>query len=70
MACRPAVQADFDLIHIQRGAMAPALQSSDIVAFWRAAGPRKWFARDAGFDDQIRSTFEPMHFAASRGRVH
>ena len=44
-----------------------ALQSNDIVAFWRAAGPHRWFVKDAAFDASIRETFEPLHFAASRG---
>ncbi len=47
--------------------MTPALQSNDVLAFWRAAGPRRWFAKDAGFDAEIRSNFEPLHYAVSRG---
>ena len=47
--------------------MAPVLQSNEVLAFWRAAGPRRWFAKDDGFDAEIRSNFEQLHFAASRG---
>src|SRR5471032_2404697 len=47
--------------------MATDLQPNDILAFWRAAGPRRWFAKDADFDAEIRARFEPLHFAASRG---
>lgn len=39
----------------------------DVTGFWRAAGPAKWFAKDARFDDAIRLKFEPVHFAAARG---
>jgi len=47
--------------------MATELQPNDILAFWRAAGPRRWFAKDAEFDAQIRVQFESVHLAASRG---
>lgn len=47
--------------------MAQTFRSNDIIAFWRAAGPRRWFAKDADFDAQIRMQFESLHFAASRG---
>jgi len=39
----------------------------EIVAFWRTAGPAKWFARDEAFDRAIRDTYETAHLAASRG---
>jgi uncharacterized protein (DUF924 family) len=39
----------------------------DILTFWRHAGPKKWFAHDARFDDAIRLKFEPVHHAAARG---
>jgi uncharacterized protein (DUF924 family) len=29
----------------------------DVLAFWRAAGPDKWFTKDSSFDDDIRSRF-------------
>lgn len=38
----------------------------DIVAFWRSAGPSKWFAKDATFDDALRDRFLDAHFAAAR----
>lgn len=38
----------------------------EVVAFWRAAGPAKWFARDDAFDAQLRARFEAAHFAAGR----
>lgn len=33
------------------------MQPEDIVAFWRQAGPDKWFAKNDGFDAAIRSRF-------------
>ncbi|GAA4858424.1 DUF924 family protein [Luteimonas vadosa] len=41
-------------------------QARDIVAFWRQAGPGKWFAKDDAFDAAIRQQFEALHFAAAR----
>jgi uncharacterized protein (DUF924 family) len=44
-----------------------AATPQDVLGFWRQAGPRKWFARDARFDAAIRLKFEPTHHAAARG---
>jgi uncharacterized protein (DUF924 family) len=40
-----------------------------IVAFWRAAGPDRWFKKDASFDDEIRRRFLATHQAAAAGRL-
>ena len=40
---------------------------ADVVGFWRAAGPAKWFTKDRGFDADIRSRFEGLHHGAARG---
>jgi uncharacterized protein (DUF924 family) len=34
-----------------------AVAPHDVLAFWRAAGPDKWFTKDAAFDDAIRARF-------------
>ncbi len=39
----------------------------DVIGFWQAAGPQKWFRKDARFDDSIRLKFEPVHHRAARG---
>jgi uncharacterized protein (DUF924 family) len=39
---------------------------SDVIAFWKEAGPSKWFARDASFDALFRERFEAAHFSAAR----
>jgi uncharacterized protein (DUF924 family) len=41
--------------------------SAEIVAFWREAGPKAWFAKDEAFDNDIAARFEAAHMAASRG---
>ncbi len=43
-------------------------QPQDIIGFWRSAGPAKWFAKNANFDDVIRLKFEAVHHAAARGQ--
>ena len=37
----------------------------DVLAFWRAAGPDKWFAKDSAFDDAIRTRFLATYEAAA-----
>ena len=41
---------------------------ADIIAFWREAGPKRWFEKDAKFDDDIRRRFLVLHEAAA-GRL-
>ena len=40
----------------------------DVIGFWTAAGPAKWFAKSDAFDSAIRLKFEPVHHAAARGQ--
>ena len=42
---------------------------AEVVAFWREAGPDRWFAKDDAFDDELRERFEALHFAAARGEL-
>ncbi|NDK39009.1 DUF924 family protein [Pseudoxanthomonas gei] len=46
-----------------------AVTAAQVVAFWRDAGPAKWFERDDAFDDDFRCRFEAAHFAAARGEL-
>ncbi|WP_029087219.1 DUF924 family protein [Brevundimonas aveniformis] len=39
---------------------------ADIIAFWREAGPEKWFAKDDAFDAAFRDRFRDDHLAAAR----
>jgi uncharacterized protein (DUF924 family) len=41
----------------------------DIIDFWSAAGPDKWFTKDPAFDDEIRTRFLAAHEAAAAGRL-
>ena len=40
-----------------------------VVEFWKAAGPARWFAKDAAFDDALRERFLAEHEAAADGRL-
>jgi len=40
-----------------------------VVAFWRQAGPERWFAKDDAFDADFRARFLDLHLAAAR-RAH
>ena len=44
-----------------------AATPKDVVGFWQAAGPEKWFAKNARFDESIALKFEPVHHTAARG---
>ncbi len=49
---------------------APALATAEtVVAFWRTAGPKRWFSKDASFDATIRERFGWTHEAAARGAL-
>jgi uncharacterized protein (DUF924 family) len=41
----------------------------DVIAFWRAAGARKWFGKDADFDRAITARFLATHEAAVAGQL-
>ncbi|MEO7393010.1 MAG: DUF924 family protein [Ramlibacter sp.] len=43
--------------------------SADVVAFWRDAGPTRWFRKDTAFDDECRDRFGVAHEAAARGEL-
>ena len=40
-----------------------------VLAFWREAGPKKWFAKDAAFDVAFRDRFPLIYSKASRGEL-
>ncbi len=40
-----------------------------IVAFWREAGPKKWFSKNADFDRAIVERFGQLHAEAAVGRL-
>jgi len=42
---------------------------AEILAFWRAAGPDKWFTKDAALDVEISASFLVSYEAAAAGRL-
>jgi len=45
------------------------IQPGDVIAFWRDAGPSRWFKKDEAFDRQFRDRFIAAHEAAARGEL-
>lgn len=45
--------------------MTPA----DVIAFWREAGPKRWFTADPAFDGVIADRFGQAHLLASQGAL-
>ncbi|GGK19215.1 DUF924 family protein [Salinarimonas ramus] len=43
--------------------------AGEIVAFWRDAGPQKWFSKDEALDAEIRERFLSTYEAAAAGRL-
>jgi len=46
--------------------MSTDITPSAVVAFWKEAGPKKWFAKDDAFDAEFRRRFHDAHVAAAR----
>jgi uncharacterized protein (DUF924 family) len=42
---------------------------TDVVSFWRGAGPERWFRKNGGFDDTFRERFLGAHEAAAAGSL-
>lgn len=47
----------------------PLPTAADVVAFWREAGPERWFKKDFAFDETIRERFLATHEAAAEGKL-
>ena len=45
------------------------VQPADVLDFWRAAGPKRWFRKDNAFDSDFRARFLGAHEAARRGEL-
>ena len=43
--------------------------AADVLAFWRAAGPDKWFTKSDAFDAEIRTRFLATYEAAAAGKL-
>lgn len=46
-----------------------AATPADVLAFWRDAGPSRWFRKDTAFDEQFRLRFLAAHESAARGEL-
>jgi uncharacterized protein (DUF924 family) len=51
-----------------RSADAP-LPPDVVIAFWKSAGPDKWFTRDDAFDAEVRQRFLGTYESAVEGRL-
>ena len=43
--------------------------SPEVIAYWRALGPDRWFKRDDAVDADIRTQFLPLYEAAAAGKL-
>lgn len=46
--------------------MTVLITPSSVVAFWKEAGPAKWYAKDEAFDRAFRDAGRALHWAAAR----
>jgi uncharacterized protein (DUF924 family) len=44
-------------------------EAADVIAFWREAGPRRWFKKSAAFDGRFRDRFLALHERAAAGEL-
>ena len=51
------------------GNRIPAGGPADVLAFWRAAGPPKWFTKDSAFDSEVAARFSTLWRAAAAGKL-
>lgn len=48
---------------------SPLATAEDVVAFWRDAGPSRWYRKDKAFDRAFHDRFLVTHEAAARGEL-
>jgi uncharacterized protein (DUF924 family) len=48
---------------------ARAATPADILAFWREAGPDRWYKKDGAFDDEVRRRFLGLWQEAAAGKL-
>jgi uncharacterized protein (DUF924 family) len=42
---------------------------AEVLAFWRGAGPDRWYEKDTAFDEEIRRRFLKAYEAAAAGKL-
>jgi uncharacterized protein (DUF924 family) len=47
----------------------PLPSAGDVLAYWRALGPKRWFVNDAAVDTKIRDKFKNLYTAALAGSL-
>jgi uncharacterized protein (DUF924 family) len=47
----------------------PIATADDVLTFWRAAGPKKWFTKDPVFDAEIIARFTTTYESAAAGAL-
>ena len=60
MSAKSSISSATEVAHIK-----PA----QVIAFWRDAGPERWFKADAAFDAALRHRFADLHGEAAAGRL-
>lgn len=50
------------------GDTAAGVTPADIISFWQAAGPKKWFEKDGTFDAEVRTRFLHTYEAIVEGQ--
>src|SRR5712664_2705926 len=43
--------------------------ADEVVSYWRTAGSKRWFSKDAAFDADFKLRFEAAHHAAASGAL-
>lgn len=56
------------LLPSERAAAPTLAEAAGVVAFWREAGPARWFQKDEAFDREFRARFLDLHVAAAARR--
>jgi uncharacterized protein (DUF924 family) len=42
---------------------------TEVIAYWRALGPDRWYGKDDAVDADIRARFLPLHESAAAGKL-
>ncbi len=68
MKCRDDPAAGSEIVMASGGEL-PLPSAADVLAYWRALGPERWFTADAKVDAEIRAKFRGLYAAAITGSL-